>query len=166
MKQHLRDQVDWEQPFTPDEYKRRVAAVRDSLSRQGIDAIYVNQGGNLTYLTNYDMIWYNLRTLTGLLIRADSDDTVFFDSPQHTTIVSTTPEIREIDWFQRGLQSNPIDTIVKSIKDRGLGNGTIALEKMGYSPHATVMSELESRLQQGRSHRRRRFHVSRGHQQR
>ena len=149
MKQHLRDQVDWEQPFTPEEYKRRVNAVRDSLSRQGIDAIYVHQGGNLTYLTNYDMVWYNLRTLIGLLIRADTEGVVFFDTRQHTTMVSTTPEISEIVWFEPGFQSNPIDTIIRSIKDRGLGNGNIALEKMGFSPHATVMNELESRLQEG-----------------
>jgi hypothetical protein len=48
-------------------------------------AILVTTPANITWLTGYDMIWYHLKNLTGLLVRADSDDTLFFDSvaPDH-----------------------------------------------------------------------------------
>ena len=133
--------------FPPEEYKTRVDNVRKSLSDKGIDAIYTTDPADITYLTAYDMIWYNLRNLTAVLVQADSEDTVFFDGVGHTTIISTTPEIRDVVWFERGADN--ISTIVNEIKNRGLGGGTIAVQKWGYSPHATVMDALEERLQEG-----------------
>ena len=96
MKPYLRDQVDWEQPFTAEEYARAASAPgAEALADHGLDAIYITNPADLTWLTSYDMIWYHLKNLTGLLVRADQDETVFFDGVGHTTIVSTTPEIRE-----------------------------------------------------------------------
>ena len=99
MKSYLRKQVDWPQAFPAREYAERRQKVRAALSAKGIDAIYVTTPANLTYLTGYDMIWYHTRNLTGLLIRADGDQTVWFDAVGHTTLVSTTPEISEVVWF-------------------------------------------------------------------
>ena len=93
MKTYLRDQVDWQQPFPAEEYAVRRARVRKALTDSSLDAIFVTAPANITWLTGYDMIWYHLQNLTGVLVRADSDDTVFFDSSAHTTIISTTPEI-------------------------------------------------------------------------
>ncbi len=146
MQSYLRDQVDWPQPFPAEEYAARRARVRAALAEASLDAIYVTAPASITWLTGYDMIWYNLRALTAVLVRADSDDTLFFDGVGHTTIVSTTPAIGEIVWFERGPASDNIGTIVQALKDRGLANKTIGLEKIGYSPHATVMNELEQRL--------------------
>src|SRR5215471_15696105 len=101
MQQYLRKQVDWPQAFPPEEYAERRNKVRHALSQKGIEAIYVTTPANLTWLTGYDMIWYHMRNLTGLLIRADSDQTIWFDAVGHTTLVSTTPEIGEVVWFQR-----------------------------------------------------------------
>jgi len=76
MQTYLREQVDWPQAFSADEYAERRRKVRTALSAKGIDAIYITTSANLTYLTGYDMIWYHMRNLTGLLLRADSEDSV------------------------------------------------------------------------------------------
>ena len=86
METYLRSEVDWPQAFPPQEYARRRQAVRDTLALAGLDALYVTSPANLTWLTGYDMIWYHLTNLTGLLIRAEDKSTVFFDSTAHTTI--------------------------------------------------------------------------------
>ena len=149
MQEYLRSQVDWPQAFPPEEYKTRVDNVRQSLSDKGIDAIYVTIPEDITYLTAYDMIWYHLRNLTGVLVTADAEGTVFFDGKGHTTLVSTTPEIREIVWLERGGFEDNISSIANALKDRGLANGTIALQAWSYSPHATVIEALGDRLKQG-----------------
>ena len=149
MQQQYRDQVDWEQAFPPEEYQERITKVRSELARQGLDGIYINSGANLTYLTAYDMIWYNQRALTGIFVRADSNDTIFFDEMGHRTLVSTTPEIRDIVWFDQGPEVSNIEHIVGSLKSRELLKGTIGLEKVGYSPHATVMDELQAAVEAG-----------------
>ena len=98
MKTYLRDQVDWPQAFPPEEYAERRAKVCKALADAGLDAIYITAPANITWLTGYDMIWYNLECLTGVLLRVDTGAALFFDSVAHTTIVSTTPEIGECIW--------------------------------------------------------------------
>ncbi len=148
MQQHLRKQIDWPQAFPAEEYAERRSHVRRALSAKGIDAIYVTIPANLTYLTGYDMIWYHMRNLTGLLVLADSDRTVWFDSVAHTTLVSTTPEIKEVVWLRR----EPVATLIKQIGNalaaRGLGKARIALEPWGYAPHGEVMNALKRDLQE------------------
>ncbi len=147
MQQYLREQVDWSQAFSEREYAERVGKVRAALAADGLDAIYVTHPANLTYLTGYDMIWNHLRSLTGVLIRADSDTTVFFDERAHTTIVFTTPEIREIVWLDDSSYVESIDVIARELAACGLGKAAIGIEKWGYSPHASVVDALEQRIQ-------------------
>ena len=147
MQQYLREQVDWPQAFPEAEYAARVGKVRAALAAEGLDAIYVTSPANLTYLTGYDMIWYHLRSLTGVLVRADTDATVFFDERAHTTIVSTTPEIREVVWLDDSSFSESIEVIARALEARGLGKAAIGIEKWGYSPHASVVDALEQSVQ-------------------
>ena len=149
MKSYLRKQVDWPQAFPAREYAERRQKVRTALSAKGIDAIYVTTPANLTYLTGYDMIWYHTRNLTGLLIRADSDQTVWFDAVGHTTLVSTTPEISEVVWFQREAVASLIRQVAREFGARGLAKARIALEPWGYSPHGRIMAALEAALREG-----------------
>lgn len=150
MQPHLREQIDWTQPFPPEEYAERRARVRQALGEADLDAIYVTTPANITWLTGYDMIWYHLQNLTGILVYADRDETVFFDSVAHTTIISTTPEIRELVWLDEGAVSGTVDESIKAIVDelgrRGLGGKRIGLEMWGYAPHGSVMESLRQSL--------------------
>ena len=149
MKSYLRKQVDWPQAFPAREYAERRQKVRTALSAKGLDAIYVTTPANLTYLTGYDMIWYHSRNLTGLLIWADGDQTVWFDAVGHTTLVSTTPEIGEVVWFQREAVASLIRQVAREFGARGLAKARIALEPWGYSPHGRIMAALEAALREG-----------------
>ena len=147
MKSHLRAQVDWEQPFTPEEYAERRRRVRETLAARGWDAIYVTNPADLTWLTGYDMIWYHLKNLTGLLMRADRDEAVFFDSPSHTTIVSTTPEIGDVVYMHYEREHLP--QLVEGIAARGLSKATIALQPWNFSPHGSIYTALTAALALG-----------------
>ncbi len=147
MQSYLRDQIDWVQPFPPEEYTARRGRVRQALAEAGLDAIYVTNPADLNWLTGYDMIWFHLQNLTGLLVRADSDDTVFFDGVGHTTIVSTTPEIREAVMITR--EDNAIEIIVSGIAERGLAKAKIGVQPWGYAPHATTSDQFKAALEAG-----------------
>ena len=147
MKQYLRQQIDWPQPFPPEEYAARRAALRDALAAAGIDAIYVTVPADITYLCGYDMIWYHARNLTGLLVRVDRDDTLFFDGRPHTTIVSTTPEITDVVWFERGPVADVITLIADKLADIDLAGGkSLATQRWSYAPHADVIDALGDKL--------------------
>ena len=125
MQTYLRNQIAWPQAFPAEEYAERRAKVRKALEEAGLDAIYVTTPANITWLTGYDMIWYHLENLTGVLLRADTGEALFFDSVAHTTIVSTTPEIAEVVWLDGAAVSGAVDEAIRVIVDevgrRGLG---------------------------------------------
>jgi Xaa-Pro aminopeptidase len=152
MQEYLRGQVDWPQAFPAEEYAGRLAKVQSALKAAELDAIYVTHPANITYLTGYDMIWNHLRSVTGLLVSADSDATVFFDVRAHTTMVYTTPEIREIVWLDDSSSSSnteidEVNVIARELDARGFGTASIGIEKWGYSPHASVVDALEREIQ-------------------
>ena len=146
MQRYLRERIDWPQAFPGEEYALRRAKLREALGANGIDGIYVSIPADLTYLTGYDMIWYHLRNLTGLFVQSDRDDTLFCDGRAHTTIVSTTPEIGEVVWYDRWPLERVIATVADALEARGVAGKTIALQPWSYAPHASVIEALGERL--------------------
>ena len=112
MQPYPRDQNDRPQAFPAEEYATRLDRLRAALGAAGPDAIYVTVPVDLTWLTGYDLIWSHLRNLTGLLVRAASAETVFFDHSVHMTIVSTTPEIRDVVWLEPGPAKGAIEAVI------------------------------------------------------
>jgi len=149
MKTYLRDQIDWEQPFPPEEYAERRAKVRAAMAEAGLDALYVIRRTDLKYLVDYDQIWDTPRMSTGLLIRADTDDTLFFDTSVHTTIISLLPEIKDAVIFGESELGSPsdLDTIVDTLAARGLVKGTIGLQHWGYGIHVSMVEALAAKLE-------------------
>jgi Xaa-Pro aminopeptidase len=147
MQEYLRKQIDWPQPFSDQEYAGRLERVRKALQDAKLDAIYVTTPANLTWLTGYDMIWYHTRCLTGLLIRADSDHTVWFDGVGHTTIVSLTPAIKDVVWCHSENVQELIRKTVDEIGVRLSDKVRVALEPWGYSPHADIMKAVKDGLE-------------------
>ena len=149
MKTYLRDQIDWERPFPAEEYAERRAKVRASMAGAGLDALYVIRRTDLKYLVDYDQIWDAPRMSTGLLMRADTDDTLFFDTSSHTTIVSLLPEIMEAVIFGEAELGSPsdLDTIVDTLAGRGLAKGTVGLQPWGYGIHVSVVEALAAKLE-------------------
>ena len=66
--------------FPNEEYDARRAKVRQRMVDRGIDVLYVSSPRNITYLTGFDIIWFYHASPTGLVIRADSEKVLFFDS--------------------------------------------------------------------------------------
>ena len=148
MKQYLREQIDWPQAFPPEEYATRRGKLRKALAADDIAAIYVTVPADITYLTGYDMIWYHLRNLTGLLVRASTDDTLFIDGWPHTTIVSTTPEITDVVFYERGPVADVIALIVDRVAARGLAGARLATQRWSYAPHGDVIDSLSDGLRE------------------
>ncbi|MEE9299747.1 MAG: Xaa-Pro peptidase family protein [Alphaproteobacteria bacterium] len=151
MKTYLRDHIDWEQPFPPEEYAERRAKVRAAMTEAGIDALFLVRPADMNYLTGYDMIWNHARNSTGLLVRADSDDMVHFDTAAHTTIVSLLPEITDAVLFEHDPMADASDgdTIVETVAARGLGKAKIGLQPWGYGPHVSLVESLHAKLEAG-----------------
>ena len=149
MDSSLRSQIDWEQPFTPEEYADRRRRVREALQRAELDAIFITNPPDITWLTNYDSVWYHMQSMTGVLVRADRDEDVFFDTAGHETMVATTPEIRDCVFLEHNLTDlrPDYDAIVTAIAERGLAKARIGIQPWAYFPHGDVSAMLRSKLE-------------------
>jgi Xaa-Pro dipeptidase len=148
MKTDLSNLIDWEQPFPPEEYAERRAKVRAAMAKAGLDGLYVVRRTDLNYLTAYDQIWDPLRGTTGLLVRADSDETLFFDTKVHITLIGLLPEIRDVVIFDQHVlgSASDLDVVAKTLSSRGLAKGTIGLQYWGYGTHVSVIEALAAKL--------------------
>ena len=148
LKTHLRDEIDWDLPFPAEEYAGRRQLVRAAMAKAGVDVLLLCRFPDMNWLTGYDMILNHLRNPATLVVRADSDDTLFFDAAAHTTIVSLVPEIRDVVFFDHGPMADPadFDIITNELAARGLAGGTVGLQFWGWGPHPSVIEALAEKL--------------------
>jgi Xaa-Pro aminopeptidase len=151
----IRASIDWQQPFPAEEYAARRARVRAALAAHRLDAIFVTSPPDLCWLTGYDMSWFHLRCLTGLLVRTDDAKATMFDYVTHEAVTATTPEIEDVVWFKEagepsGTAGRTVEKdariIAGTLASRGLKGGRIAVQRMAFSPHASTIATLEAQL--------------------
>ena len=145
MQQDIRESIDWEQPFPPEEYAERGDKVCAALVREGVDGILVTGPADLNYLIGYDQIWQSRHNLIGLFLRADGAR-LFFDNDGHKVIVSTTPEIAEVYYLKRGPAAGHVAPIADEIARRGWAQGRIAIQPWCYGPQPALLEAIGARL--------------------
>ena len=146
MEQSIRDSIDWEPPFPPEEYAERRRKVRAAMARDGIDGILVTGAADLNYLTGYDQIWHAHVAIIGLFLRAEDDASLFFDNDGHIVLQSTTPDIGEVVVMPRGAAASHVPLITEAIRARGWAKGRIALQPWCYGPHPSLLAAIGARL--------------------
>ena len=82
-------------PVPRAEYRQRAARTQGAMSERGIDLLFVTSPPNLTWLTGYDSIWYRRTIPTGLVIRVDGEETLFFDSACRHPVSTAFADRRE-----------------------------------------------------------------------
>ena len=139
----------WGPPFSTDEYRERVQRVKQEMAQRQIDLLFVSSPPNITWLTGYDSIWYRRTTQTAIVIRADSDSTLFFDSISHSDLVkSGTGCFDDVEFFDRRQAGPAVETIVAALRQRDWLKGTVGLERWSLSPGGVVLEEMGKRLEQ------------------
>ena len=146
MQQSIRDRIDWEQPFPPEEYAERRRQVREAMARDGIDGILVTGAADVNYLTGYDQIWHSYLNIIGPFLRAEDDAVLFFDNDGHIVLQSTTPDIGEAVVLPRGAAASHVPLIADAIQKRGWAKRRIALQPWCYGPHPTLLEAIGERL--------------------
>lgn len=139
----------WGPPFSTDEYRERVQRVKQQMALRQLDLLFVSSPPNITWLTGYDSIWYRRTTPTAIVIRADSDTTLFFDSMSHSDLVkSGTGCFDDVEFFDRRLAGPAVETIVMALQKRGWLKGAVGLERWSLSPGGVVLEEMGTRFEQ------------------
>ncbi len=146
MNQDIRDSIDWEHPFPPEDYAARRARVRDAMVRDGIDGLLVTGAADLNYLTGYDQIWQSYLVIVGLYLGTDEDAALFFDNDGHIVLHSTMATDDEVAVLPRGAAVSHVPLVAEAIAKRGWAKGRIALQRWCYGPHPSLLAAIGERL--------------------
>ena len=136
--------------FPKEEYDERRRKVREAMAQEGIDLLYVTSPRNITYLSGFEIVWFCNGSLTGLALRADTEEVVFFDT-YHDRMVEEFSYMDEAVFFAT-FPFHPtgpqLDTVIRTLEGRGMLKGTIGLEKWAYAPSPALMQAMEERMTQ------------------
>jgi len=146
MEQSIRDRIDWEPPFPPEEYAARRQKVREAMARDGVDGLLVTGAADVNYLTGYDQIWHSYLNIIGIFLRAEDGASLFFDNDGHIVLQSTTPDTGEVVVLPRGAAASHVPLIAEAIQARGWAKGRIALQPWCYGPHPSLLAAIGDRL--------------------
>ncbi|MFQ5874895.1 MAG: M24 family metallopeptidase [Dehalococcoidia bacterium] len=133
--------------FPAGEYDERRRKVREAMTEKGIDLLYVSSPRNINYLTGFDSIWFYHATPTGVAVRVDSEDVIFFDS-YHERMAKEFCYVTEAVFF--GFPQEHFDvanSIVDTLKDRGWLGGTVGIEKWAHNPSPAVLAAIEEGME-------------------
>lgn len=136
MQSAIRNSLDWEQPFPPEEYADRRKKVKEALEAAGYDGILVTAPRDYYYLSGHDHIWQYRHAVIGLYFDTASGTFVFFDNNSHQVVVSTTPEITDILYqTRRDPAAKQALELAEKVLARGWAKGRIAIQTWGYGCH-------------------------------
>lgn len=120
------------QAFPRTEYLRRLAAVKSEMASRGIEALVVNNGSNITYLTGYTAL--SGYVPQGLVVSAGKEEPTFIlrrqDAPAavHQTFLAR----ENVIGYPESLIGNPdmdgFDTVIDFLSESGLADRGLGLE--------------------------------------
>ncbi len=162
------DSGEWGPPFSVEAYEGRIGRVLAQMQQRGIDTLLVTSPPNLTYLTGYDSIWYQVSTPTVFALRADTGETIFFDSAGHSDLIPAVARTEVMgDIVLYGLDhdappagatgdgayttpwvlASPVDTLIDTLRGRGwLAGSRVGIERWSRSPGAPILDEIAARV--------------------
>lgn len=134
----------WAPPFAASEYAQRWERVRAEMVRREIDTLIVTSPPNLTYLTNYDSIWYDLTVVTAFVLHASGGEPFLLDSGYHQMLAQVTAVAPEIVYHRgRGTRA-----LAGNLGKRGWLDGNVAVERWSRAPAGPMLAEIEAELRE------------------
>ena len=133
-------------PFSHAEYAERERRVRETMAREGLDALYVTSPPNLFYLTGYDAIWYPWRLPLGCVVVREPAKLIFFDWTRHEGYARLHARCDEFAFFE---YADAPETVRRAFAEHGLADAAVGLERYGLNPAAPIVDAVADALTAG-----------------
>ena len=129
--------------FSHAEFDERERKVRETMSREGLDALYVTSPPNLFYLTGYDAIWYPWRLPLGCVVLREPAKLIFFDWTRHEGYARLHARCDEFVFFE---YADAAESVRGAFRERGLSGLTVGFERFSLNPAAPIVDAVAEGL--------------------
>ena len=139
--------------FEHDEYRSRVARVKDQMRSKGIDVLLISNPANQFYVTGYD--GWSFYTPQMVVVALDGDEPIWFGrkmdavGAKFTAYLAPENVIPYPDKYVGSDTLHPMDYLVEILRDKGWDKGRIAAEQDDYYYTAKWNRILTQALGQG-----------------
>ena len=136
--------------FSQEEFNSRIAKVKQSMNKRGVDILLTTDPSNMNYLTGYD--GWSFYVPQGVIISIDEDQPFWFGRKQDSNGARITTFLNEENIFgypERLIQSAPLhpyDYVVKLFKDKNWSSKNIGVEMDSYYYTAENHRRLKDNL--------------------
>ncbi|PVA07382.1 M24 family metallopeptidase [Thalassorhabdomicrobium marinisediminis] len=140
----------YQKNFTTDEYRRRIAKTRAAMSKRGLDAIFVTDPSNMSWLTGYD--GWSFYVFQGVVLTHDGDPIWWgraMDAlgARRTVFMDSDDQIRGYDdTFVQNPDKHPMADLGALLAEAGLEAARIGVELDNYYYSAKAHAELSAAL--------------------
>ena len=136
--------------FSQDEFNTRIAKVKQSMNKRGVDILLTTDPSNMNYLTGYD--GWSFYVPQGVIISIDEDQPFWFGRKQDSNGARITTFLNEENIFgypEQLIQSPPLhpyDYVVEIFKDKNWSSKNIGVEMDSYYYTAENHRRLKDNL--------------------
>jgi len=134
-----------EQPFTLDEYRRRLQSTRKLMRDRGLDLLLVTSPENIYYLSGYQTTGYYMSR--ALLVPADGE-------PQFVVRKLEMTNVQGLSWLKSGVTvedvEDPLEGIIRAIHACNGHDARIGFEDRGFFLPPAILDGLRDRLPKAR----------------
>ncbi|MDQ7081315.1 MAG: M24 family metallopeptidase [Paracoccaceae bacterium] len=136
-------------PFTPLEYSRRLALVRNAMLAAGLDVLFIEDPSNMAWLTGYD--GWSFYVHQGVIISHEGDP-VWWGREMDANGARRTAWLPEgnlrpyDDMYVQSTERHPMQHLARLLSDLGFGGARIGLEMENYYFSAKAYVTLRKEL--------------------
>lgn len=143
-------------PFSREEYARRLARVRELMTEDGLDLLYLTSPESICYMTGYRSVWYQAQSpkewtsISGVAIHVDHEHLIQFDAPEDESVLQKTSIADRYLLFRGGDRTTAmvsevqIEFLLAELGAAGWRGGTVGVERWSYRPVRPVAEALEA----------------------
>lgn len=140
-----------ELPFSPNEYARRLARVRNAMAEHDIDVLFVEDPSNMAWITGYD--GWSFYVHQGVIVFHDADPVWWGRSQDVNGAIRTVwmSDDRVLGYADNYVQStvrHPMQDLAAVLRERGYAGRRIGLELENYYFSAKAFLVLKEEMPQ------------------
>ena len=141
--------IEPELAFSEEEYRGRIARVRESMAQQGIDLLWVTTPDAVCWLHGFFASWYKANSpmrypqCYGTAIHVASDHFLHFDNPTEIPLLARTSISTENRWLPSREAEPNLAFITRELRAQGWLGGRVGMEFWSYLPNPAVSRMFE-----------------------
>jgi Xaa-Pro aminopeptidase len=142
--------VDPEPAFPPAEYAARLQRVRERLSHDRIDCLFLTSPEAMNWISGYQVEWYQAQSprqwpaASGIAVHADHDRYILFDTEREAALGRIFTASTDTRYFPRTSLRGGAGFVVDELAALGWLDGTLGLELWSYRPNGQLSAQFQA----------------------